>query len=1053
MRLIIGFLLFYYSFVFAEELPFVHYTPDKEINPLPSASIMQSFQDSHGYMWFAVVSSGLVRFDGYKMERYLLEDGLPDLSVTGITEDTLGYLWVSTDNGMAVSSKVLKDYSHGEKIHFVTQVNAHQLYRNAVTEGMMVSGKHGSIWIATANDGVFRYQRTHLSVVDVIKLNAVKIGIVDAITTLRNGKILIGSHKKNQTQLFYVDATSNFTKADIKVSNHCIISKLFESRNEQLWIGCQNGLIWSASQPDHHYDVVNNRIMDFMQTRHGDIWVASQGSGVVRIDVESYQKTLITRKNGLLSDVIRDVMQDKENNIWISQSSGLSKLRSNYKAFVQYTAKTIAGQKPDLPNAEVFSIFEENLVQGGHRIWAGTAKGTAIIEEAKETQWFLPFKDLGVQAICHAGTDKLWFGSKRGVFLYDTHKKVILTFQPMGEIYYCYSQSVADDIMTWFSGNEKTFVVFKNRWFEFGYQSGLPLSPYYSVAQDDDGKTWLASGNNGVFRSQVSITPEWLNKQDHHQPINVIQELVFENVWNVDKGASTNITRALIYSDHQMWVGTSKGLDVLSMQPVNLIAAITRKNGLLDDNVYSMDLSPVTHHIWAGTNRGLAEIDPTKKAVIRTVTKKEGLIDNEVWAWNSVKVGTDGVVYFGTPKGLSAYRHQLDTKEANIPTLYFSKIIFNQDYFGNNELMANYVGLGFSNDGNIKYQTRLTGYEADWSEITKETKLRYTNLPAYFFAKYYTLEVVAQNENGPFTPQSLQYQFIVNPPWWLQWWFVFIVAVVIVALFYLFDWLHTRNLEKRNRELARLNNELVVAKDVAEKASRVKTAFLRNMSHELRTPLNAIIGYSEILEEDVEEAGDTDYLEDIQSILNSARHLSGMLNQVLETAKMESSDGMVELEKFQLLEMIQGAFVYLKPAVKKNNNTIKVEYPDQSIQMFSDKNKLELIILNILNNAAKFTQNGMIHFKVSQDEDSIVIVVTDTGVGINEEVMETIFDPFMQADISSTREYDGTGLGLYIVKRYCDILKGTIEVTSQPNEGCTVIVKLPINLNRRDRDH
>ncbi len=90
---------------------------------------------------------------------------------------------------------------------------------------------------------------------------------------------------------------------------------------------------------------------------------------------------------------------------------------------------------------------------------------------------------------------------------------------------------------------------------------------------------------------------------------------------------------------------------------------------------------------------------------------------------------------------------------------------------------------------------------------------------------------------------------------------------------------------------------------------------------------------------------------------------------------------------------------------------------------------------------------------LSGETDAIVIVVTDTGVGINEEVMETIFDPFMQADISSTREYDGTGLGLYIVKRYCDILKGTIEVTSQPNEGCTVIVKLPINLNRRDRDH
>ena len=266
----------------------------------------------------------------------------------------------------------------------------------------------------------------------------------------------------------------------------------------------------------------------------------------------------------------------------------------------------------------------------------------------------------------------------------------------------------------------------------------------------------------------------------------------------------------------------------------------------------------------------------------------------------------------------------------------------------------------------------------------------------------------------------------------------------------LYDQLEDR-VKERTQELEKTLRELALARDAAMEANQSKSKFLANMSHELRTPLNAIIGYSEMLQEDAVDMELPEMGTDLQKILSAARHLLQLINDILDISKIEAGKMQLYLETFAIPPMIQDIINTIQPTVKKNNNQLKVELDDTINEMQADATKVRQILFNLLSNAAKFTHDGTVLLQASRqvddnNQDTIVFRVVDDGIGMTPEQLGRIFDAFTQADDSTTRKYGGTGLGLVISQRFCQMMGGSISVDSTPGHGSTFTVTLPVTV-------
>ena len=243
---------------------------------------------------------------------------------------------------------------------------------------------------------------------------------------------------------------------------------------------------------------------------------------------------------------------------------------------------------------------------------------------------------------------------------------------------------------------------------------------------------------------------------------------------------------------------------------------------------------------------------------------------------------------------------------------------------------------------------------------------------------------------------------------------------------------------------------LLAARDEALEASRAKSAFLANMSHELRTPLNAILGYSEMMQEEVRARDQEEYVGDLERIHTAGRHLLVLINEILDLSKIEAGKMELHLEAFDLADMVNAVVTTVEPMVNKNHNTIRLLGLDSVPMMRADVTKVRQILLNLLSNAIKFTEHGEIILRTRQQPrngvEGVEIRVSDSGIGLHPKDMESLFIPFQQADVSTTRKYGGTGLGLALCRRLCDMMQGDIGVESEPGQGATFTVWLPLTV-------
>jgi signal transduction histidine kinase/DNA-binding response OmpR family regulator len=546
--------------------------------------------------------------------------------------------------------------------------------------------------------------------------------------------------------------------------------------------------------------------------------------------------------------------------------------------------------------------------------------------------------------------------------------------------------------------------------------------------------------------------------------------------WTRTNGLDSAVQAIAVASNGVTWFGTTRGLFRSASAESPPLPVIQR--GVLSGGVRSLCLDQAGL-LWIGTGNGVARFDGSAWSLLG---ERDGLPGKVVYA---IQQASDGAMWFGTDGGLVRYRRNRTMPALPVVTVRSDRA------FG---ALAKVPSLVQGHWATFRFAAVDAGTPPARRQYRVEVKSEApstTNLvsiqaePQFDWCPdrpgSYTLSVrYLDGELNQSKPVLAQLNVVA--PWYRN---AFLMAPLVAGNMGLLAWalaarvLYVRKRREAQRlreqmftqehrarlELEAKNTELAEAKVAADKANTAKSAFLANMSHELRTPMNAIIGYSEMLQEEAEDLGQQGFIPDLQKIHGAGKHLLGLINDILDLSKIEAGKMTLFLEEFDVAKLVREVSATVQPLVAKNGNRLELNCPSDLGTMKADLTKVRQVLFNLLSNASKFTEKGVIRLEVEKvisrsvisnqstasasvtdsliTDSLITFRVTDTGIGMTAEQMAKLFEAFAQADASTTRKYGGTGLGLAISRKFCRLMGGEITVTSEPGRGSTFTVTLP----------
>lgn len=1068
--------------VWADQPPMVfdHLTLE---HGLSQGTVMDIHQDSQGFMWIAT-ENGLNRYNGYDFKLYSRERGNPNALgsdfVWAIVEDASGNLWFATEGGgVAVWDRRTDQFSSYRHDSNDPQTLSSDSIRNLLID------RSGRVWVATRN----------------------------------NGLNLLDSASGTVTRFLH-DA-----EVETSISSNNLFA-LLEDHDGNIWIGTDNGLnryVAGTGTFAHNSRIeglANESVLSLAQDSRGDIWIGTFESGLHRLDPETNKTTAYRHdandSRSISDDDVRVIFEDAEKRVWIGTASGLNLFNRIEGKFQRYQRE--GGNPHGLRDDSIMEIYQDR----GGLLWVGTRSGgasrwnprswsfghyyrdwlegayvTSFADDEQGALWIgtigpglsrldrssgqrvmieevarnpQALADPRVMSLLFDRYGHLWIGTMNGGLSRLGADNVITTYRhdPNDD-----RTIGADGVMTLYEDSEGgvwagTFgggvsyfdqetQLFQRTFGSADSDKALATFRVTTVIEDANGYIWIGTDGNGLvlLDRRRGVVKQYLHDPDDQSTL-----------------ASNTIYALHIDDRGQLWIGTAGGgLDRVvgsSRHPEAVqFANFAQDKGLPNNVIYGIRPDDAGQ-LWLSTNHGLTRFDPTNQSV-KAFHKTHGL-QAEEFNFGAHHKARDGQLIFGGMNGLNAFSPR-KVQEATIePRVVLTKFellnepavtkgsisLLSQVELGHRDDVVSFefAALDFTDPARNQYAYMLEGFDKDFVSTGGVRRVTYTNLDA----GNYVFRVKAASADSIWNNEGLVVPVTVHAaPWQTTWAYVTYVAFALVTLIVFFRRQHKRlrqeeeyarrlslEVDARTEELNQRNRDL-------KEASEAKSNFLARMSHEIRTPMNGVIGMTELLRGTDLSNKQSHFT---KTIARSAEALLQIINDVLDLSKIEA--GRLELEELPLdfCEIVDDTVALLGPeAMKKGVELVGFVDPSLSLDLIGDPLRLRQVLINLVGNSIKFTEDGEVTVSVvcvsqSKDQVAVQIEVADTGIGIEDDVVRRIFDAFAQADESTTRRFGGTGLGLSICKQLIELMSGQMSVASTPNVGSTFTCEIPFAVSK-----
>ncbi len=1001
-------------------------------NGLPSNFIVEMMQDKAGNIWFGSFSNGVTKYNGKSFTNFKVKDGLGHNQISSLMQDKAGYIWIGTVGG-GVSKYNGETITEGQP-SFTTFTEKEGLTDNYVYS--MVQDKNGSIWMGTS-EGVSKYDGK--SFTNFTEKEGLSGKHVFSILQEKNGNMWFSTYGSGLSK-YDGQSFTHFTKNEGLSHNNT--NGLIQDYSGNLYIGTNGGGIskYDGKTFTHLTENVglNSNYLSsncLLHDRKGNIWIGTNGFGLSKYNGKSLSHITknegifdFTETNIMANDFVFSTLQDKTGNMWFGANGwGISK--NDGKSFTHFTKKN------GLVNNSVTSIVQDKTGD----FWFSTFGGGVSKYDSRSFTNFSVKEGLTDDYVVCSLLDNngdLWFGTSEGVSKYDGKSFTNFTVKNglSSNNVVCMIQDHNRNM--WFGTTDGGVSKYDGKSFtHFTKKEGLSNNFIFCMLEDNGGNIWLGTNGGGIIKYDGKTFTNLTEKEG----------LINNSVWSMLQDKKGNL-----------WFGTRVGLSKLSKKKLAEIndsrtnidkistsgeGHILFKNISYEDGFLGIGC---THNsiyednegiIWIGTNDRLTAYHPEGEIpdTIPPTIQLTGLsLFNEHIGWANLLNKKDSVLTLGNGVKVSNVEFDGLTKWYGLPE-YLSLA------YNNNYLTFNFIGITLKSPKKVKYQFKLDGIDKNWSAITGNNEAPYGNMPH----GTYTFRVKAMNSEG-YWSNELNYTFTIRPPWWRTW-LAYAIYILLAGFFIYY-------LNRRERKRLAKKNEMILQQKEAEQIvamDAVKTRFFSNITHEFRTPLTMIISPVDELMKDKDMP--VPYKKTLSTVQRNANQLLDLINQLLDLSKVEAGKMKVDIKRGDIgLYLAELTENFLPYALQKNIQ-LKINKEVKPTEYLFDAGKWERIISNLLSNAIKFTAvGGRIDVDILENKlegkHFITLAVKDTGVGIAPEKLPHIFDRFYQADTSATRQYEGTGIGLALVKEFVDLMKGTIDVESKPGEGTTFRLNIPVEV-------
>ena len=1037
---------------------------------LSQSSVTCILQDRKGFMWFGT-QDGLNRYDGYEFWIYIHNpDDLSSISdnyIWCIYEDRSGVLWIGTyGGGLNRFNPITGRFTHYKH----KPANPNSLSHNDVRA--IYEDRSGVMWIGTFGGGLNKFDQETGRFTKYRHIwdgpNSLSHDYISSIFEERSGILWIGTaggglNKFDQKNEQFILYKHNQDYINSLSSNN--INCIYEDRYKCLWIGTEGGGLNRFDRKTGkfiHYTTENsnlsyNDINSIFEDSAGVLWIGTTGGGLNQFDRKTGSFINYTVYNSSMShDDISAIYEDRSGVLWVGTfGGGVNKYDRSSSQFAHY--KHEPASYNSLSHNDVMAIFEDS----SGVLWIGT-HGGGLNRFDRKTHKFLHYT-IENSNLSHNDINSI-FEDRSGILWIGTNGGGLNRLDRKAESFNHYMHSLENP-------------------------NSLSHNGISSIYEDRYGMMWIGTHGGGLNKFDrktlgfICFKHDFLNPISlSHNDVRVIYEDRFGILWIGTYGGGLNkLNRKrgifncymhdyrdfrslsadrimVIYEDNSgvLWIGTSGGgLNKMVDREKGMFKSYREKDGLPNAVIYGI-LEDNKGNLWLSTNNGISRFNP-RTEVFRNYDIYDGLQSNEFNTGAYFKIRT-GEMFFGGINGFNAFFPQQIKENLYIPPVVITAFLISNRYvplqslysgsslqkpihetdaitlsYNQNVFSFEFAALHYASPQKNRYKYKLEGWDEYWIETySRNRRATYTNLPA----GEYVFRVTGSNKDGIWNKRGTSIDLKIMPPPWKTWWayILYILALAGIVYLPLFLWA-----QKKKRSYERSVAQRLKQLD------RLKDEFLSNTSHELRTPLNGIIGLTESLIDGAVGPINEKFAANLLMISTSAKRLAHLVNDILDFSTLRNKSLELHKRPVDLYALTNVVLMLSKPLIGSKKLELINDIGPAAPAVEADENRLQQIMHNLVGNAIKFTESGIVNVSAGIEKDMIHVQVSDTGIGIPEEKHEKIFESFEQAEGSTARPYGGTGLGLAVTKQLVELHGGKIWVESTVGKGSTVTFTLPLS--------